>query len=116
MAQATSPAELEAARYWAKLTDSRFSVLGLRFGLDSLVGLIPVVGDALMLVPALRILWLAAQLGVPAGMLIRMLVNILLDLILGAVPVLGDLFDLFYKANQANLRLLESWWQGQQHA
>lgn len=113
MSQQAYPAELQAAQYWAKLTDSRFSVLGVGFGLDSLVGLIPVFGDALMLLPALRVYWLGRAMGVPLRIQIRMLFNILLDLLVGSVPVLGDLFDLFFKANQANFRLIENWWQQQ---
>ena len=113
MAQKAYPAELEAAQYWARLTDSRFSILGVRFGLDSLVGLIPVLGDAIMLIPALRIFWLGRELGVPFSMQTRMLFNILFDLLIGSVPVVGDLFDLLFKANQANFRLIQTWWQQQ---
>lgn len=114
MAQEVYPAELEAAEYWAKLTDSRFSVFGIRFGLDSLLGLLPVAGDILMLLPALRIIWLGRRLGVPVGIQWRMLINILIDLLVGAVPVAGDLFDLLFKANQINFQLLKRWWQSQQ--
>lgn len=116
MSQEAYPAELKAAQYWAKLTDSRFSIFGVGFGLDSLVGLIPVLGDVIMLLPALRIFWLGRALGTPFSIQVRMLFNILLDLFIGSVPVLGDLFDLLFKANQANFRLLENWWHRQQAA
>ncbi|GGD52681.1 DUF4112 domain-containing protein [Lacimicrobium alkaliphilum] len=110
MAQEVYPRELKAARYWAQLTDTRFCVLGIRFGLDSLIGLLPVAGDILMLLPALRIFWLSRKLGVPAGLQWRMLFNLFVDFVVGAVPVIGDLFDLLFKANQANFRLLENWY------
>lgn len=78
-----------------------------RFGLDGLAGLIPGVGDALTAGISGYALLAAARTGAPASVLARMAGNILLDTIVGAVPVLGDLFDLGFKANRRNLRILE---------
>lgn len=68
------------------------------------------VGDILMLIPALGIFLLGRKLGAPVSVQWRMLFNIFVDFVVGSIPVAGDLFDLLFKANQANLRLLEDWY------
>lgn len=77
-----------------------------RFGLDPLIGLIPGVGD---IVGACLSLWLvieAARLGAPGHLLLRMVGNVLVETIVGIVPVVGDLFDFYWKANSRNRDLL----------
>lgn len=95
----------------AWLLDASFRVpgTGVRFGWDALIGLIPGVGDAATGLLAAWIVAEAARLGAPGSVLARMLGNVGLDLLVGAVPLLGDLFDAGFKANQRNVRLLESW-------
>jgi hypothetical protein len=88
------------------LLDDRFSLGGFRFGLDGLVGLVPGVGDGLGLLASAYVVLEAARLGAPRAVLLRMAVNLLLDFLVGAVPVLGDLFDFAFKANRRNLELL----------
>lgn len=77
-----------------------------RIGLDSIIGLIPVVGDIFTSVAALYILHVARILGVPKTTLMRMMWNTGTDFILGAVPVVGDLYDVYLKSNLKNVRLL----------
>ena len=89
-----------------RLLDDRFSLGGFRFGLDGLVGLIPGVGDSFGLLASAYIVLEAWRLGAPRGVLLRMVVNLLLDFFVGAVPVLGDLFDFGFKANRRNFNLL----------
>ncbi|HET7307350.1 MAG TPA: DUF4112 domain-containing protein [Gammaproteobacteria bacterium] len=93
----------------AKLLDGEFRVpgTGWRFGLDPLIGLIPGVGDAVSAGLSLWIVIEARRLGAPAGTLMRMLGNIVLDFATGVVPVLGDIFDAGFKANLRNVALLE---------
>lgn len=80
----------------------------LRFGFDGILGLLlPGAGDAVTAVGSLSLFWLALQRGVPRAVLARMLVNVAIDALVGAVPVVGDLFDFAYKSNRRNLRLLE---------
>jgi len=79
----------------------------LRFGLDPLIGLIPGVGDAVGAVLAGWILVAAIRLGASRATLVRIAGNIALDAGLGAVPILGDIFDFAWKANLRNLALLE---------
>jgi len=78
----------------------------LRFGLDPLVGLVPVVGDSLVTACGAVILVSARQLGVPIGVLIRMAFNLLLNGLLGAVPLFGDLFSFQFKCHAKNAALL----------
>ncbi len=82
--------------------------LGLRVGLDALIGLIPGVGDVAGAAVGGWIVVTAARLGASGGVLIRMLANAGVDALVGAVPVLGDVFDLAFRANRRNLRLLEA--------
>lgn len=86
--------------------DRQFSMFGFRFGLDGVVGLIPVVGDAFTGAVGLYVILEARRLGARRWTVIRMLANWGLDLGLGAVPVVGDAFDFAFKSNCKNLRLL----------
>lgn len=90
--------------------DSSIPLPGLnaRFGIDSLIGLIPGIGDTLGAILSSYIIAQAAQLGAPKSVLLKMAVNTGLDSILGSVPIVGDLFDFVYKANQRNVQLLDS--------
>ncbi|MFV2052993.1 DUF4112 domain-containing protein [Aliiroseovarius sp. YM-037] len=78
----------------------------MRVGLDALFGLFPVVGDVLGLAPAAYIIHRAHRLGAPRRLVIRMAMNVIVDAALGAVPVLGDIFDVGWKANTRNVSLL----------
>jgi hypothetical protein len=94
----------------AWLMDSSIPVpgLGVRIGLDSLVGLIPVIGDALGALISSYILFTAAKMGVPRVTLLRMGFNITVDTVVGLVPFLGDLFDFAWKANLKNVALIRA--------
>jgi hypothetical protein len=80
-----------------------------RIGIDPLLGLLPGVGDWLSGIVSAYMLFLALRLGLPVAALTRMLANLLLDLLVGMVPVVGDIFDFGYKANARNLHLIESY-------
>lgn len=107
-----SAAEAERAvrrlQWLANLLDAAVRVPGTRFrvGIDPILGLIPGVGDAASTLCSLYILYEAVRLNRPRPVLAKMTVNIALDALIGAVPVLGDLFDFAFKANQRNLRLM----------
>lgn len=100
---------LSRLRSLSSLLDSsiRLPIIGYRIGLDPLIGLIPGVGDALTLLPAGYIIFEAYRLGVPRATLARMVLNVGLETLFGAVPFLGDIFDATFKANTRNLYLLE---------
>jgi Domain of unknown function (DUF4112) len=108
MSRPSRQAEIEALERLAALLDARYGIPGtrLRFGLDSVLGLVPGVGDVLTFLPAAYIVYRAHQLGVPRATLARMAANVGLDAALGSVPIAGDAFDLFFKANRRNLALI----------
>lgn len=93
----------------AVLMDSAFALPGskVRVGLDAILGLVPVIGDLVSQAISTYIIWEARQLGVSRWTLTRMLTNTLIDTIVGSVPVLGDAFDVVWRANMKNLALLK---------
>ena len=100
---------LDALRRWAVLLDSAFRVPGtrIRFGLDAIIGLIPGVGEMSTPVFAGLILLQAVRMRLPLIVQARMVLNAAIDMLIGLVPVLGDLLDIGWKANLRNLSLLE---------
>lgn len=108
----TLPAPILEAKKLANLTDTavRIPILRIPVGLDFLIGLIPGAGDVIMLLVALRIVHKARQVDAPRSLQIAMIRNCLIDFALGAIPLVGDIFDLFFKANRANAKMLEKWW------
>ena len=86
---------------WVKIP-----IVGWRFGLDALVGLVPNVGDTLTSFASFYILIAGVRYGVPKITLLRMAFNIGLDYVVGAIPFLGDAFDFFWKANKQNIDLI----------
>lgn len=93
----------------AKLMDSAFVIPGTnkRIGLDAVIGLLPVVGDAIGAIVSGYIMTTAAKLGVSRVVLARMMMNTAIDTVVGIVPFVGDLFDAAWKANVKNAALLE---------
>jgi Domain of unknown function (DUF4112) len=106
--RAAIESELHDLERLADWMDTRFRVPGtqIRFGLDGLLGLVPGIGDGVLALPALYIIGRARGLGVPTHVQARMAGNVVLDLLIGAVPLAGDLFDVGFKANTRNVRLL----------
>jgi NAD/NADP transhydrogenase beta subunit len=94
---------------FAKLLDSKFTSPGtnIRFGIDPIVGLIPGAGDVLAGGISLYFLIQAALFKAKASVLARMFINILLDVAIGSIPVIGDFFDVYWKANLRNARILD---------
>ncbi len=84
----------------------RIPILGWRFGLDALVGLIPGVGDTATTLASLYILTSAVRYRVPKITLLRMGLNLGIDYVLGSLPLVGDFFDAWWKSNQRNVELL----------
>jgi hypothetical protein len=93
----------------AQLWDSAIRIPGtsIKLGLDPLVGLVPGVGDAVGALVASYIVLEAARFDLPASTLLRMLANVAIDALLGSVPLLGDVFDVAWKANLKNVALIE---------
>lgn len=101
--------DLRRARALARLLDSAIGIPGtsIRIGLDPIIGLVPGAGDVITASMSAYLIVVAARAGAPAPVLVRMVANILVDTGLGAVPIVGDLFDVAFKSNVKNLRLLE---------
>lgn len=97
-------------RNLARLLDSAMTIPGtqVKIGADSILGLVPVVGDLAGAALSGYIILASARLGAPPAALARMLINVGIDTVVGSVPVLGDMFDVGWRANMRNADLLES--------
>jgi hypothetical protein len=102
---ATQARELERLARWM---DSIFEIpfLKLRFGLDAILGLLPGGGDVAASLVSIYILSAANRYGIPRVAVMRMALNVALDMVLGSIPIAGDLFDVYWKSNQRNIALL----------
>ena len=91
------------------LLEGMFALPGTkrRVGLDSIIGLIPVVGDIITAAMGAYIIWEARNLGMSKFQLARMAGHIGFDTLVGAVPILGDAFDFLYRSNTKNLRIIK---------
>ena len=98
-------------QHLAWLLDSSIPVPGTRLtiGIDALIGLFPVLGDLIGVALSSYIVSQASRLGAPRSVLLRMSFNVLVEGLVGIVPIAGDLFDAGFKANQRNVRLLGAW-------
>ena len=85
--------------------DSQFSIGGFTFGIDGLIGLIPGFGDMAGGLVSVYLLLRIRSIGVSDEVLNKMMINVLLDVFVGSIPVLGDLFDFLFKVNERNLKL-----------
>lgn len=105
----TNASRLERVRALTRVLDQAFQVPGTSFrvGLDSLIGLIPGVGDAATAIVSGWIIREAKQAGAPRSVLLRMTANVAIDLVAGSIPLVGDAFDFYWKSNVRNLQLLE---------
>ena len=92
-----------------KLLERAFHIPGTKipFGLDSIIGLVPVLGDLITAAMGAYIVWEARNLGMSKWQLIRMTANIGIDTAIGAIPIVGDAFDLFWRSNTKNLRIIK---------
>jgi hypothetical protein len=102
---------LNRLRSLSRTLDSSITLPGTsyRIGLDPIIGLIPSIGDYIGAGLSAYIILEAAQFGTPQPILYRMVVNVILETIIGAIPILGDLFDATWKANLKNIKLLEAY-------
>jgi hypothetical protein len=98
---------LRRARGLATLLDSKFSIAGISFGLDPILDFVPGIGSFVGAITSCYIFWIASKLKVPGWIYFRMTINIFLDFVLGEIPIIGIVFDVFYKSNLKNIALLE---------
>lgn len=100
--------EIRRLENLADWLDSRFRIPGtqIRFGLDAILGLLPGIGDGVLALPSAYLIASAHRLGISRFVLTRMIMNVGIDMVLGAVPLIGDIFDIGFKANRRNVALL----------
>lgn len=91
------------------LLERSFTIPGTKipFGLDSIIGLVPVLGDVVTAAMGAYMVWEARNLGMSKWQLVRMTANVGVDTVLGAVPLVGDAFDLIWRSNSKNLRIIK---------
>ena len=101
----------------AYLLDEKFRLPGtkFRFGLDPLMNLIPIAGDISGFIVAAALVWVMAKHGVSRKVLILMILNIFIDALIGAIPLIGQVFDFYYKANSRNIVLLKEHYEEGKH-
>jgi len=102
----------------AKLLDVAFILPGtnIRYGIDGIIGLIPVIGDLITTAISLWLVREARALGAPWHITTRMLANVALDGVVGMVPLAGDAFDVMFRSNVRNVRMLKKWMDRQPRA
>jgi hypothetical protein len=103
----SSEEQLAQLEWIADLLDSRFVIPGtnVRFGLDGVIGLVPIAGDIISALISFYLISRASELGLSPWVKTRMIWNVALDTVVGAVPVLGDMFDVSFKSNRRNIAL-----------
>jgi hypothetical protein len=111
MEETSVHARLHRVQHLSRLLDDWLRIPGTRYrvGLDGLIGLVPGLGDVIGTLLSAYILFEAIQLGTPKTLLLRMVGNIALETLVGAIPILGDIFDIVWKANRKNADLLDAY-------
>ena len=108
-----SPSQADAIRrmeMMAKLLDNAFVIPGTnqRVGIDAIIGLVPGLGDIATTILSSYVIWEARNLGVSRVAIGRMLTNLAIHASVGAIPILGDVFDAFFRVNQRNMRIVRA--------
>ncbi|WP_439619186.1 DUF4112 domain-containing protein [Hyphomonas sp.] len=99
--------ELRKLDTLARMLDSQFSVMGMRFGIDSVLGLVPVAGDVATGLAGTYSLFTAIRLKLHPLAIAHIGWNLLFDTVIGAIPLVGDVFDFFFKSNTKNFKVIE---------
>lgn len=99
--------DMENVQRLANLLDTEFSIGPVKFGLDAIIGLLPIVGDSVSLLIGLYPLYVAQQHNLGYFVRGRMLINLLIDWVIGLIPLLGDIADVGFKANIRNAEILK---------
>ncbi|GAA73965.1 hypothetical protein P20480_0422 [Pseudoalteromonas sp. BSi20480] len=106
---AKQKATLARLARFSQLTDSsiRFPFTNFRFGIEAVIGFVPVVGDVIGLILSSYVLFEAQKLGISWHVKLRIIINMLIDFFVGSIPIFGDIFDAFFKANTRNTHILK---------
>lgn len=104
--------KIKAAKLLARLLDNQFEVGGVKFGIDPILDVIPYLGDIAGALLSFYIVKTAHEIGVSKIDMAKMIGNIVIDFIVGFIPLLGIIFDVIYKANTKNVAILEKYSHG----
>lgn len=112
-----TPEDLRWVEEITRLMDSKFRLPGtnFRFGLDPVIGLLPVVGDVVTLAISGGLVLYMAKYGASGRVVVLMVINLFLDATIGSIPIIGSIFDFFYKSNTRNINLLKQHYQEGKH-
>ncbi|WP_010586601.1 DUF4112 domain-containing protein [Schlesneria paludicola] len=110
-------ARIEQLGKFAELMDGQFRIPGtnIEFGLDAIIGLVPGIGDLVCGAMSMWLIGEARRLGAPQWLIARMIWNVAVEVGVGAVPLVGDLFDVAWKANRKNIQLLRRHFESESH-
>ena len=111
--KSTGPGRADAIRRMetvAHLLDTAFVIPGTRqrVGIDAIIGLVPGIGDAVTTLLSSYVIWEARQLGLPRHVIARMLLNLGIHGVVGSIPLVGDVFDAFFRVNRRNMRIVRA--------
>ncbi len=107
MPNISQPNKLKNVEAVSKLLDSQFKIGRFRFGLDPILNFIPFAGDGASALISVMLVYTMSKHGASNKLIARMLLNVFIDFVLGAIPILGWVFDFYYKANDMNVKLLK---------
>lgn len=98
-------------RRWTVLLDEaiRIPIVGIRVGLDAIFGVVPVLGDIVGGILSTVLIWHAIRIGAPRSLVFKMMGNIVIELLVGLIPVIGDFFDVIWRSNRKNFDMLEEY-------
>ena len=102
---------------FTRLLDSKYRLPGtkFKFGLDPIIGLIPIIGDSVTMIISGGLVIIMARNGVSGKVIVKMVGNVVLDAVIGSIPIVGSLFDFVYKANAKNMKLLKEHYEEGKH-
>ena len=99
----------QASKYLAHSLDSQFKVGPWSFGLDPIIGLLPIAGDVLTTAVSIYIVWVGIEMKIPSEKIAQMIGNVALDFLLDFIPILGQAADFAFKSNERNIKILEDY-------
>jgi hypothetical protein len=111
----TSEDKLKNIKRISKLMDSQFKIGSFKFGLDPIINLIPFLGDGISVIISGLMVYTMTKHGASGKILVKMILNVIIDAVVGAIPVLGWIFDFYFKANDRNLKLLTEHYEENKH-
>ena len=103
---------IKNARRVTDLLENKYSILGFRFGIEPILGLLPGLGDTLTFLLSFYLIYIAYLIKVPNNLLIKMLFYVVVDYVIGLIPIAGDFGDFLFRANIKNLKILEEYYYG----